>query len=286
MKTTIAISIGIFLVIAFSCLHAQPAQNETAVETQQAAPQRPRITPRPRAKLDFVKVIDCHLRDGKLIFGKLLSEEKNKITLEQLEEGRITVSTYSKRVIDTRTMHTKNIPEYQYYLDLAEYFSGRTWDFVDDPDDFIQAIRCYEKAKQLVEQSQRQDDEKIKQIQTKIKRLQADRDVWIRETASRAQLKKLEFEAEIDARIDEFEDKIDASSKQLEESMKHLDDIAADIDGNYKRLENIISERDADLTRQLDILRQRTELNRSLIDRWWWMHPQPYLPGSGTGGTP
>jgi len=282
MKTTIAIGTGIFLVIAFSCLYAQPDQNETAVQNQQTAPQRPRITYRPRAKLNFIKVVDCHLRDGNLIFGKLLSEEKNKITLEQLEEGRIVVSTYSKREIDTRTMNTKNVPEYQYYLDLAEYFSGRTWDFVDDPDDFIQAIRCYEKAKQLVEESQREDDEKIEQIQTKIKQLQADRDVWIRETTSRAQLKKLEFEAEIDAKIDEFEKRIEAGSKQLEESMKHIDDVAAEIEANYKNVAAIISEREADLTRQLDILRQRTEINRSLIDQWWWLHPPPPLPGGGT----
>ena len=287
MKTLIAISTPAFLVIAFNCcLYAQTSQNETIVETQQAVPEKPRITRRPRAKMDFIKMVDCHLRDGKLVFGKLLSEEKNKVTIEQPQESRLVVSTYSKREIDSRTMHIKNVPEFQYYLDLAEYFSGRTWDFVDDPDDFILAIRSYEKAKQLVEESQRWDDKKVEQIEAKIKRLQSDRDVWIRETASRAKLKKLEFEAEIDAKIAELEDKIDAGNKQLEESMKRLDNIAADIEDNYKRLGRIVSERDADLTRQLDIFRQRTELNRRLIDRWWWMHPPPYLPGGGSGGTP
>ena len=46
---------------------------------------------------------------------------------------------------------------------IAEYFTARTWDFVDDPDDFIEAIRCYEKAKQSL-QAGGADSEKIADI--------------------------------------------------------------------------------------------------------------------------
>ncbi len=112
-----------------------------------------------------------YLRDGKLVFGKLVSEEKNKITVERLDESRIVVSTYSKREIDSRTLQVRSIAEAAYYIELAEYFSGRTWDFRDDPDDFIQAIRCYEKAKRFLAETQGPDSEKIDEINKKIEHL-------------------------------------------------------------------------------------------------------------------
>ena len=293
MKNIIAISTGTFiLVLAFSCFsnaYAQVSQNENAVEgdpilqedrkmgtqIEQRVPKTSQKTEELRPRMSFVRMADFYLRNGKLIFGKLVSEGKNRITVEQLDEDRIILSTYSKREIDTRTLHITNTPEYKYYLDLAEYFSGRTWDFKDDPDDFIQAIRCYEKAKQLVAETQRQDSEKIEQINQKIEQLKADRQVWVREVESRAKLKKLEFEAMIETRLKELEDKVNESSLQVDKSMERLDKIIVDTKDNYKRLEKSISLISKNLSRQLEILEDRIEDNRDLIYRWRW-HPRYY----------
>ncbi len=271
IKTTVCT-----LVIAFTCCfstaYAQKNQDQEMLETEPTAGETSQRHTRSRPRKNFIKMTDFHLRNGKLVSGKLVSEDKNKVIVEQLDGSRIVVSTYSKREIDARTSHTKNVPEAKYYLDLAEYFAGRTWDFRDDPDDFIQAIRCYEKAGRSVAEAQGRDLEKIEQINKKIEQLQADRQVWIRETSSRAKLKKLEFEAEIEIRIKELEDKVNASSQQIDETVEQLNKVTDDIREN-------ISKTNKNLARQLQMLRTQIEFNRRLIDRLRWYSPYPYPPG-------
>jgi len=255
------------------CAYAQTKSDDAAALTQSQPVERP-TGPAARQKMEFIKYVNCHLRDGQLVFGKLISEDKNKITVEQPQGSRIIVFDYSKREIDQRTMDVKNIPHFQYYLDLAEYFSGKTWDFIDDPDDFIQAIRCYENAKSLLE-SQRPGDEKLAEIQGKIERLQADRQVWIRETASRAELRKLEFEAEFEKKLSTLEKKIDASGSKLQAGLDRIDDIAGDLEDKYAGLIKTLTERDEDFSRRLNVLGERIQINRGLIDQLFWLHPHP-----------
>lgn len=263
MKHIVTIITGTFILLAafrcFSNAYAQTARSESNIEKEQTVVETPRKTTRPR--MDFVKMVDFYLRDSeKLVFGKLVLEDRNKITVERLDESRIIVSTYSKREIDARTLRTKNIPEAKYYLELADYFSGKTWDFRDDPDDFIQAIRCWEKAKQSIAETQGQDSERIVEINKKIKRLQADRKVWGREVQLRAKLKKLEFEATIETRIKELEDKVAASSQQVDETMTDMKD-------NRQKLERGISEMDRVLSERLEMLEDVVETNSRIIDR-------------------
>ncbi|MBA7621379.1 hypothetical protein ES703_28741 [subsurface metagenome] len=280
MRITGAISTVTFiLILAFSCFsqtyaRADPnsmqkalrigaqTQQKTA-ETSQAARQPSR--PRPNS----VKTADFYLRNGQLVFGKLVSEDKNKVTIEQLTASKIIVTTYSRREIDPRTLQTKNVPEYKYYMDLAEHFSSQTWDFRDDPDDFIQAIRCYEKAKQAVAGTSRLDSERIEQINEEIKKLQADRQVWAREVESRAKLKKLEFEAEVQTRLNELEDKINTSSQTIDESAGRLDNIIREIQDNRQRLEQSFLMMEQDIRRQLNILASQVEANRRIIDPFY-----------------
>lgn len=278
MKSIVPTSTGAFiLAIAFNCcflgspfvhgarnetppvLYAQTIQNREPVITKQTAVETSRRAKKPRPRVNFVKVANFYLRSDELVFGKLVSEDKNKITIEQLDESKIVVSTYSKREIDIRTLDTKNVPEAKYYLELAEYFSGRTWDFRDDPDDFIQAIRCCEKAKQSVAETQGQDSEKIDEINQKIKQLEADRLVWAREVESRAKLKKLEFEAEIAKRLKDLEDKVIANTQQFNDSTVNIKDY-------YQKLEKSIFGMNKDLSRRLQILEDGVRTNRRLID--------------------
>jgi len=245
----------------------QASQNENTAETEQEIPVTTQNDEKQRQRVNFVKTADFYLRTGKLISGKLLSDDRNKITVEKLEGSAIVVSTYSKREIDSRTLRIRKVPEYKFYLELAEYFSGRTWDFRDDTDDFIQAIRFYEKARQSAMETQGQDSEKIEQIDQSLEQLRADKQVWIKEVESRAELKKLEFEAEIESRIEELEDKVNANIQQVNESVERLNRIAADIEDNYQNLQGSIAEIDKNLTRQLKILEDRIEDNRRSINR-------------------
>ena len=193
MKTIGVIITGTVILAANLGLSANPGteagRSEGAVKQENTAETSFRATTL-RPRMSVARTADFYLRTGEFIFGRLVTEDKNKITVERLEGGKIIPSTYSRREIEPRTLQTKSIPEYRYYLDLAEHFSSRTWDFKDDPDDFIQAIRCCEKAKQSVLPTQTQGSERISEIDERIKKLQADRQVWERETESRAKLKR------------------------------------------------------------------------------------------------
>lgn len=266
--------------------YTQAGQEEEIVETKQAVGEAPQNTvTRPGDRLagapriDSVKMVDFHLRNGqgdreassRLIFGRLVLEDKNRITVERLDEGRIILSTYSKRDIDTRTLHITSMPQYKYYLELGEYFYSRTWDFKDDPDDFIQAIRCYEKARRLM-----QDSEKGEKIEQRLAQLKADKQVWEEQMQSRARLKTLEFEATIETKLKQLQQKVDKSCQQVDEGMKQLDKIVADAKDKYEKLERSISWLSKDLSRQLEILADRIEDNRDLIYRRCW-YPRYYF---------
>lgn len=237
-------------------------------------------------RANAVRTVDFHLRTGELIFGKVLTEDKNKITVERLEESRIVPQTYSRREIDPRTLDIKTVPEYRYYLDLADYFAGRTWDFKDDPDDFIQAIRSCEKAKAALggSASSGQDSERIEQINERIKKLEADRQVWETQVKSRAELKKLEFEAEAVNKLKELETKVNASSQQVSKSVERLDKAITDIQENHRKLEGGLF----GIQQQLNVLADRTAVNARVLDPWRWnwqpqyfyrYRPYSYAPG-------
>lgn len=246
----ICLSIGLFL--CFSVVYGQADPDSPVGKT--------------RPKVSSVKMANFYLRDGKLVFGKLISEDKKKIVVERLDGSNTIVSTYSKREADTRTLKIKNIPEYKYYLDLAEYFSGRTGDFKDDPDDFIGAIRYYEKAKRLIAESLGADSKRIRQVEDKIKRLKADREIWTEQAQSRAKLKALEFEATLESRLKELENKVEASSKRIDESLTHMEKIIADMQQGYRDMEKGFSQTHREILVELNVLKGWIEANRKRID--------------------
>ena len=226
-------------------------------------------------RANSVRTADFHLRTGELIYGKLVAEDKNKITIERLDEGRIVVQTYGRREIDARTLDIKTVPEYRYYLDLADYFAGRTWDFRDDPDDFIQAIRCCEKAKAALGTSASggQDSDRIEQINERIKKLEADRQVWETQVKTRAELKKLEFLAEAENKLKDLETKVNAGSQQVTKSVERLDKTVTDIQENHRKLEGGLY----GIQQQLNVLAERTAVNARLMDPWRWNWQPQYF---------
>ena len=229
-----------------------------------------------RARMSTIRTVDFYLKDGKLIFGKLIAEDRNKITVEQVEESTLIVGTYSKRDMDAKTLQVKTIAESKYYEDLAEYFAGRAWDFKDDPDDFIQSIRCYERARRLITGTSELDAERIKQMSDKVAQLEADRTVWEKQVQSRAKLKELEFQAEFQTRFKELGDKIDASSQKIEQTVARLDKAVTDVQQNHDKLEKNLPALEQDLRRRLDALGQEVETNRRLLDPFNRYPRRPY----------
>jgi len=236
---------------------------------------------RPSARPTFIKMVGFHLRDGELVVGRQISEDRNSITVEKRQASKLVVATYSKNDVDARTMNTRKVLKWRYYLDLADYFAGRTWDFQDDPDDFIQAIRCCEKAKQLLLERHSSDSAKVEEIDKKIERLNADRQVWAEQTKSRAELKSFEFEAEVAKRVEKLEQDAGKYNRRIEKGTK-------DMEENYRKLTREISVLRKDIDAQFDITAGQIDANTALLARiddylrWrrnpWGQRPQaePY----------
>jgi hypothetical protein len=225
---------------------------------------------RPKVKVDVVTMVDFYLRDGNTVSGRLLSEDNAQVVVEMPSDTNSTlvIKTYSKREIDTRTLRTHPVPESRYYTQLGEYFAARTWDFKDDPDDFIQAIRCYEKAKQSLQGAGAEPD-KLAEMDKAIKKLQDDREVWTKEVESRAKLKKLEYDAEAENRLKQLEKQIAESNVRLNESIKYLDKTAEDIKNDYKNVQKTISDLNKDFVQQINNLQARIANDEIAINELW-----------------
>jgi hypothetical protein len=220
---------------------------------------------KPRPRVEIITMVDFYMRDGNTVSGKLLSDDKNQLVVEEPQESTVIVRTYSKRDVDTRTVATRTMPESQYYSRLGEYFAAKTWDFKDDPDEFIQAIRCYEKAKQSLEQSGA-EPEKIAEIDKAIQKIQHDKEVWTEQVGSRAKLKKLEYDAEAENRLKQLEKQVTESNVKLNESIKYLDKVTADVKNDYQRLEKNLTDLNKDYVEQVRNLQAQINDNRAAIN--------------------
>jgi hypothetical protein len=185
----------------------------------------------PRKKLENVRLTSLYLRNGRLVSGRVVSEDSNKIIVAEIVGSQIMVNTYGVRELELKTRSVKIKLEFEHYEELAVYFAGRTGDFRDDPDDFIQAIRFYEKAKYLLaDASPNIYADKIREIEKKIDAINAERKVWIREVKSRTELKQLELQATVNERLKELQDENTKYKEQLETIIADMDDIRDNFD--------------------------------------------------------
>lgn len=268
----IVIALGIIAVDAQSKARAASSSRSTSrnpvMKTVLDVAERDNTVPftGDRASSRSVRMVDFYLRDGELVFGKLVTEDRNKVTLERIHGSKIVVETYSKRDMETRSLQTKNISVAKYYQDMAEYFAARTWDFKDDPDDFIQAIRFYERAKGLIQGTSQLEREKINEIDSIVAELEADRKVWTKQVEDRAKLKELEFQAEFQKRFEELEAKINESAQKLDKSAAQIDDVLEDVKKNTETLDKNIPAMEQDLRRRMDVLGAEVDANRRMLD--------------------
>jgi hypothetical protein len=237
-----------------------------AISEPNGSAQRATVARRPRT--EAVTMAEFYMRDGNAVSGRLLSEDNTQVVIEQPADSALVTKSYSKRELDPRTLKTRPMPESQYYTRIAEYFAARTWDFRDDPDDFISAIRSYEKAKRSLEASGA-DVERIAEIDRAIKKLEDDREVWTKQVESRASLRKLEYEAEAEKRLRAVEKQVAEASVKLNESIKYLDKTVSDIRNENKQLEITITNINKDFVRQINDLRTRLTNDEMLLNDIW-----------------
>ncbi len=258
--------------ICFAAAISEPNKSSLASENTFAAKSKPRV--------DTVTMADFYLRDGNVVSGRLLSDDKNQVVVEQTSDSTLVTRSYTKKKIDSRTLTTRIVPESRYYAQLAEYFKARTWDFSDDPDDFIQVIRCYEKAKQALLNAGA-DEEKVAQVDNEIKKIKQDREVWESQVESRAKLKKLEYDAEAENRLKNLEKQVFESNIKLNESIKHLDKTAEDMKSDYQQLQNTVADMNKDFIEQTRTIEtQIQDIREDIKDIWrrCCSRPRPIPP--------
>jgi hypothetical protein len=261
---TVTVVALVLLLTGFAASVDEPNKGD-AVRPAVPASETPITIAKPKARVDSVTMVDFFMRDGNTVSGKLISDDPTQLIVEQPSESTVVTKTYSKREVDTRTVKTRPMLEWQYYSRLAEYFTARTWDFVDDPDDFIEAIRCYEKAKQSL-QAGGANSEKIVDIDKAIKKIQDDREVWTREVESRAKLKKLEYDAEAENRLKKLERSVAESNVKLNESVKSLDKTADGLKNDYTNLNKSMGDLNKDMVKQVNNLQVQLNDDRILIN--------------------
>jgi hypothetical protein len=269
-RATVLISTMIVItLVGAAAVDVNGANDNNSVELQAA--ETPAAAKKPVRKLDTVTIAEFYMRDGTAVTGKLLDDDKNQVVIEQPSESTVAVRTFSKREVDMRTFKTRPVPEWQYYTQLGDYFSARTWDFRDDPDDFIAAIRSYEKARQSLADGAA-DNQKISEVEAMIQKTEEDREVWTREVESRAKLKKLEFDAEAENRLKKIEKQLSESNSKMTESIKNFDKTASDVKEQQQRTEQAFSGINRDFTRQIQNLQVQINQQRVIInDLSWWV---------------
>ncbi|GAF91417.1 unnamed protein product, partial [marine sediment metagenome] len=94
MKNLIAITTAAILALTFSChsaLYAQANQKQQVLKRSQENLQT-EPTEKSRPRMNSIKTVNFYLKNGQLVFGKLVSEDRNKVTVEQLKKSSIVVS--------------------------------------------------------------------------------------------------------------------------------------------------------------------------------------------------
>ena len=123
--------------------------------------------------------------DNRLVSGVIVSEDRNQITISEPRNNIIVAATYLKDEIKSKVSY-QNISEYDYWENMGGYFLKRTWDFRDDIDEFIQAIRCYERAKAVLIESVGPSHPQATEIEAEIQNANNEKQKWQQEIEIRS----------------------------------------------------------------------------------------------------
>ncbi len=174
----------------------------------------------PKKEYEKVIKVSFYLKNGDLITGRQLSGDKNKITVQELTGSRLTVHIYPKREINSKTISTKTVPDFEYYKELAEYFSDRTGDFEDDLHDFHQAIKFYRKTKSLLIEIFGTNSKKVKEVEKEIAELEKEKEAWKKEVKFRNKFRAVFEERKLEKEIKEELNKIGGKLKTHQSNLE------------------------------------------------------------------
>jgi hypothetical protein len=229
-----------------------------------------------RKPIEKVQLISFNLTGSQRINGKLVSEDPYQIEIDEVKGSRIVLATYNKNYIDKSSVIYKTVSELDYWRDMGKYFLQKVWDFQDDPDEYMQAIRCYQQARTIAEDALGVDHKLVAELDEKINEIQKDMDKWAEQAKSRSELRKLEVLSTLDTRLQKIEEQISANSDDIAAIRQELANTTAAA-GDYNELRNKIA--DDELTIKL-LQQQMLNFESQLGDLWggYGYQPRYYVP--------
>ncbi len=271
--TAIAAILWILIVSAGGVAQDQPSLG-TGIQDQNEYVQYLRSRP----KYEAFKMADFYLQDGTFVSGRIIEDDRSKMTLEVRDGSRLRLVTCHRKEIETRSLKISRMPAHQYYIELAQYYLARTWDFRNDPDDFIQAIRAYDMAKSYLQQLDQPPADKLAEIEQALAEVRRQRKLWLDEVSQRAEQKSLEFEAEIQNRLETLETTVSTTLTEMQQTVRALNETVRQNQVNYDTVLSALEQMEERVNDQIKTLNQKIERNRELINNSavQRIYPYPY----------
>ena len=271
VKSAFSILSIIFLLTLSSDIYAQSAN------PQETLPRDANSVPIRRKPIENVRLVSFILNGGQRVSGRVESEDAFEIRLSEIKDAEIVSFRYYKNDIDKKSIIYKNVSGLDYWRDTGEYFLRKVWDFQNDPDEFIQAIRCFEKAKILVQDAVGAGHKLAAELDEKISRINADMQKWSEQARTRVEMRNLETLATLDSKLQQFQEQIAENSKAVSDLRTEIKNVSA-ASGNYEQLRDKVNNSDI----WMRVFEQRIIKLESDMDNFWrWNRNQPryyYVP--------
>jgi hypothetical protein len=159
---------------------------------------------------EMIRMISFKLKDGRAVSGKIVSDDRSQVTIAETTGGKIVPVSYSRLDMEPRSISYQSASEYQYWMTTGQYFESHTWDWQDDADEFAQALRCYEAARDLAAQAMGKDSAAAQDADARVNRVLDSRQKWIDTAKPRAQMAELELKSTLAQRLDTMSKAIQA----------------------------------------------------------------------------
>ncbi|MCD4830474.1 MAG: hypothetical protein K8R02_01550 [Anaerohalosphaeraceae bacterium] len=208
-----------------------------AAFAQNAEPNLPVVRKRP---VKTFRLISFTLNDGQRVSGRIVTKGPIGFEIAIIDGSQIKLARYYRDDIQPRSIIYSKSSALDYWRNAGDYFLEKVGDFKDDPDEFIQAIRCFEKAKFAVSAAMGPEHKLVAELGEKIGQTKAEMDRWVELVTPRAELRKLEVLSTIDQQFEGMQTKVETNTKELAGVQIKLAGYAATAQG-YEKIRDRLS---------------------------------------------
>lgn len=216
-------------------------------------------------KVDMISFVTL---EGQTIRARIISEDKTQITVSFPKDSKFITVSYGRDQFFPNSINRQSMLDIDYWTEMAALFESQIWDFQNDPDDFINAIRCYENARDIAAAVRGNSHELVKSFQQKIDELNSQQQKWEQTAQKRIEQIKLENQANEEDKFKDIYKAIDENNQRLaviENSLAELQKTQTalnELRTQTQEFQKITSE-------DLEKLNQLIQTNSRQIDYLW-----------------